>query len=160
MKYLGTLIAVRDMEASKRFYTGLLGMKVEMDLGANVSLSGVALQTLETWAEFTGKKESDIRFGGAEFELDYEVEDLDAFLETLKSWPEVEWVHPVREFPWGQRVVRLYDPDRHIVEVGEDMRVVVKRYLKSGLTVEETVQRSMFPVPFVEMCKAELEGEG
>ena len=36
----------------------------------------------------------------------------------------IEYVHPVKEHGWGQRVVRFYDPDKHIIEVGENMKVV------------------------------------
>ena len=50
MKYTGTLIAVKDMEKSKRFYHDVLGMEVAADFGANVTLTGgLVLQTLETW---------------------------------------------------------------------------------------------------------------
>ena len=28
-------------------------------------------------------------------------------------------VHPIRMEPWGQRVFRIFDPDKHVVELGE-----------------------------------------
>ena len=47
MKYAGTLIAVKDMEISKRFYHDVLGLNVAADFGANVMLDGgIFLQTL------------------------------------------------------------------------------------------------------------------
>ena len=49
-----------------------------------------------------------------------------------------EYVHPIMEHSWGQRVVRFYDPDKHIIEVGESMKVVCKRFLDSGMTVSYT----------------------
>ena len=50
MKYTGTLIAVKDIEESKQFYHGVLGLEVVADFGANVTLTGgLVLQTLETW---------------------------------------------------------------------------------------------------------------
>ena len=53
MKYTGTLIAVKDMEKSKRFYHDVLGMEVAANFGANVTLTGgLVLQTLETWQSF------------------------------------------------------------------------------------------------------------
>ena len=53
MKYLGTLIAVGDMEKSKRFYHDVFGLNVVADFGANVTLEGgIFLQTLETWKDF------------------------------------------------------------------------------------------------------------
>lgn len=38
---------------------------------------------------------------------------------------------------WGQRVIRFYDLDGHIIEVGESMKMVIKRFLASGMTMEE-----------------------
>jgi len=50
MKYAGTLIAVKDMEISKRFYHDVLGLDVAADFGANVMLDGgIFLQTLDSW---------------------------------------------------------------------------------------------------------------
>ena len=37
MKFCGPMLCVRDMEASKRFYTGLLGQKLVLDYGENVT---------------------------------------------------------------------------------------------------------------------------
>ncbi len=36
------------------------------------------------------------------------------------------------------------------------MKVVIKRFLFSGVSVEETVEKSMFPRERVEMCTQEL----
>ena len=40
MKYVCTLIAVKDIELSKKFYHDILGQDVIVDLGANVTLTG------------------------------------------------------------------------------------------------------------------------
>ena len=160
MQYMCALIAVKDIEASKRFYTGLLGRKIVGDLGANVVLEGgIALQTLGTWAEFISRPKEDIKFGGKQSELVFEEEDFDGFLQTLAGWPEVEKLHDVREYAWGQRVVRVLDPDGHVVEIGENMKVVVKRFFLQGMGLEEVSRRTMMP-EFAEMCQKELQQEG
>ena len=52
MKYMSTLISVKDMENSKKFYHDVLGLNVVADFGANVTLDGgVVLQTLKGDAE-------------------------------------------------------------------------------------------------------------
>ena len=143
LKAGGPLFAVRDMKASLRFYQDVLGLAVVQDFGANVVLTGgLSLQTLETWASFLGKVPDDIRFGGNDAEMYYVAEDFDAFLTDLKGHPEVELVHPTVEHRWGQRAVRLYDPDRHIIEVAESLSKVAKRFRDSGLN-EEGVARRM-----------------
>ena len=56
------------------------------------------------------------------------------------------------EHRWGQRVVRFYDPDKHIIEVGEKLDAVVQRFIDSGLSAEETAVRMDIPVDFVLSC--------
>ncbi|MEM1484494.1 VOC family protein [Oscillospiraceae bacterium PP1C4] len=155
MKYQSTLIAVRDMECSKQFYCELLGLKVTDDFGANVTLSGyISLQTLDTWQSFLHKQTSEIILGNNAGELYFEEDDMDGFLEKLAAMPDIEYVHPPMEHSWGQRVVRFYDPDRHIIEVGENIVIVVHRFLESGLTVEETAARMDVPQEYVRRCLA------
>ena len=52
----------------------------------------------------------------------------------------------------GQRDIRIYDLDKHIIEIGESMITVIKRFLKQGLTIEETVKISQHPIEFVKKC--------
>jgi hypothetical protein len=40
----------------------------------------------------------------------------------------------------------------HIIEIGESMVSVVKRFLNQGLSVEETAQRTQHPIEFVKQC--------
>jgi hypothetical protein len=47
----------------------------------------------------------------------------------------------VKEATWGQRFIRFYDLDEHIIEVGENLKMVVKRFLDSGMTMEEISKR-------------------
>lgn len=118
MKYNAFMLVVSDMEKSRAFYEKLLRLKVAMDLGVNVSYDcGVALQTKETWLEFIDKPENAVCFGGNDKELYFEEDDLDGFLKVLESWGAT-LVRPMFTQAWGQRVIRFYDPDHHIIEVG------------------------------------------
>ncbi len=54
--------------------------------------------------------------------------------------------------------MRFYDPDKHIIEVGESMAVVAKRFLDQGLSVEETAKIIQHPVEFVKMVQAKTKG--
>ena len=53
----------------------------------------------------------------------FEEDDFDKFADKLKEC-DIEYVHPIIEHSWGQRDVRFYDPDKHIIEVGENMKIV------------------------------------
>ncbi len=150
MKLKNALLVVADMEKSVEFYKKVLGLHVIMDFGANKTLTGgLCLQTLETWKCFIGT--DNISFGTNNTEVYFEEDDFDKFAEKLKEL-EIEYVHPIKEHAWGQRVVRFYDPDKHIIEVGESMRVVCKRFLDSGMTPEQVAERMDVPIKFVNAC--------
>lgn len=150
MKFKNPMLTVTDMEKSVEFYKKVLGLHVIMDFGANKTLTGgLSLQTLETYEEFIGT--SDISFGGNNFEIYFEEDDFDMFVNKLKEC-DIEYVHPVTEHSWGQRVVRFYDPDRHIIEVGENMKTVCRRFLDSGMTPEQVAERMDVPIKFVNAC--------
>ena len=138
MKLKNPMLVVTDIDRSVEFYKKVFGLHIIMDFGANKTLTGgLALQTAETYKEFIGA--SDISFGGNNFELYFEEYDI-------------EYVHPIMEHSWGQRVVRFYDPDKHIIEVGESMKVVCKRFLDSGMTPEQVAKRMDVPMKFVNAC--------
>ena len=153
MKYTSTLISVRDMDKAKRFYKDLLGLDVILDFGANVTLTGgIALQTLDTWKEFIHKPVEDIVFGSNAYEIYFEEDDMDSFAEKLNNFKDIEYIHPLFEHSWGQRVVRFYDLDKHIIEVGENMVIVVKRFINSGLSIEKTAARMSVPIEYIKEC--------
>ncbi|MGN0963045.1 MAG: VOC family protein [Clostridia bacterium] len=147
MKYTGTLIAVTDMGKSKAFYRDVLGLAVTADFGANVTLAGVVvLQTMETWKELIQSNE--ITLDNRASELYFEETDMDAFLSHLQNCG-VSYVHPPLEHSWGQRAIRFYDPDRHIIEVGEDITMVVKRFAAQNMTAAQIAERMDVPEDFV-----------
>jgi len=141
MKYMGTLIVVKNIEQSKKFYHDLLEQEVIEDFGANVVLTGgFSLQTTESWQSFIHGQADEIAYGNNDAELYFEEDHLDSFIERLLDY-KVEFVHPLQEHSWGQRGIRFYDLDKHIIEVGENMAIVVKRFIDSGLTIEQTAAR-------------------
>jgi len=82
MKFISSLIAVTDMERSKAFYKDYLGLEVEVDFGANVTLTGgLSLQTLDSWHGFIGGL--DVAFKGNDAELYFEAENFDDFIKGL-----------------------------------------------------------------------------
>lgn len=150
MKLKNPMLVVADIGKSVEFYEKVLGLHVIMDFGANKTLTGgLALQTAETYRDFV--REKNISFGGNDFEIYFEEDDFDVFADKLKQW-DLEYVHPVIEHSWGQRVVRFYDPDKHIIEVGENIKVVCKRFLNRGMTPEQVAERMDVPMKFVKAC--------
>ena len=52
-------------------------------------------------------------------ELYFEEPDLESFVKRLEeSEFDIEYVNELMEHRWGQKVVRFYDPDGNLIEVG------------------------------------------
>ena len=142
MKHKGTLIAVKDIEKSKAFYKSVLDLDVVMDAGANVQLTGgIFLQTVDTWVHFVRKSDSEIVFSNNAMELYFETDNIDGFIEKLNARADIAYIHPLMEHSWGQRAIRFYDLDNHIIEVAENIVMVIKKFIDSGLTLEQTAMR-------------------
>ena len=142
------LLAVTDMKKAVAFYEEVIGDRVVMNFGENVQFSGgFALQEMKKWKEMIHTDR--VRRKSNDAELYFEEKDFDDFLTYLNEFPEIEYVHPVEEAPWGQRIVRFYDPDFHIIEVGEPMDAVIKRLFESGMTVEQVSEKSQYPIEYV-----------
>lgn len=152
MEFHLALLAVKDVERSKLFYKELFDQEVVVDFGKNVTFSGgFAIQ--EDFGWLTDLPESSIVQKSNNMELYFEVDDFDNFITKLNTFQEIEYVHPPKTHDWKQRVVRIYDPDYHIMEIGESMAIIAKRYLAEGHTVEETAAIIQHPIEFVQMCQ-------
>ena len=149
MKYIGTVLAVDDIKLSRKFYEEIFGLEVCQDYGINISFTcGLSLQESFDWLVDIPKEK--ILKQTNNMELYFETEDLDAFVEILQKRSDIDIVNEVKEYPWGQRVIRLYDLDKHIIEVGENMLLVIQRFLDSGLTKEQTAERMNLPLEELE----------
>ncbi len=112
------------------------------------------MQTIDTWKDFIHKRSNEVVFQNNAVELYFEEDDIDTFVSKLSTFEDLEYIHPLFEHPWGQHVVRFYDPDKHIIEVGENMVMVVRKFIGSGLSVQETAVRMDVPVDYVQSCLA------
>ena len=136
MKYNCTVISVADINAARKFYEDLFGLEVFQDYGRNIAFTcGLALQQDFDWLVHLPKER--ILRKSNNVELCFEEQDFDSFLHKLKKYPNIECLGEVIEHSWGQRVIRFYDLDGHIIEVGENMKMVIKRFLASGMTIDE-----------------------
>lgn len=144
MKYSGMCIAVKDVNRARKFYEELFGLKVIQDYGINVSFGGFALQQEFDWL-VNVPKESVLEKSN-NMELYFEDDEFDTFIENLKLRNDIEYLGDVKEAPWGQKSIKFYDLDGHIIEVGEPLINVVKRFLDSGMSIEETSDRMSVPV--------------
>ena len=120
MRLKNVLIVVKDIEKSKAFYRDLFGLDVILDNDGNVILTeGLVLQDEAVWKAFI-KKEIVPQNNGSE--LYFEEKDIEEFAKKLEAYPiPIQYVNPLMEHSWGQKVIRFYDPDGNLIEVGTPM---------------------------------------
>jgi len=117
MKLKNILIVVKDIEKSRRFYHDLFGIDLVLDNDGNMILTeGLVLQDEKIWKTFLGK---DIVSKSNSCELYFEEQDIELFIEKLeRMYPNIEYVNRLMTHSWGQRVIRFYDLDGNLIEVG------------------------------------------
>lgn len=120
MKLKNILIVVKDIEKSRQFYHDLFGLDMILDSDGNMILTeGLVLQDEKIWRKFLGR---DIVPESNACELYFEEQDIEAFIEKLeKIYPEVRYVNRLTAHSWGQKVIRFYDLDGNLIEVGTPM---------------------------------------
>ncbi len=144
------VLLVADVEKSKRFYSVVLGQRIVFDFGRNVVFEGgLAIWDRDYALDLIFREQRDafqVRTDSAEFY--FETRDLEKLFERL-SKEEVEFIHSIREEPWGQRVFRVFDFDGHILEFAESMESVVSRLGRQGFGVDEIARKSKMPEDFI-----------
>ena len=117
MKLKNFLIVVKDIERARRFYHDLFGLEVLTDNDGNMILTdGLVLQEEKYWSAFLGRE---VIPENNACELYFEEADIEAFAEKLEGlYPEIRYVNRLMTHSWGQRVIRFYDPDGNLIEVG------------------------------------------
>lgn len=150
LKYQGVLIVVNDMAVSRRFYEECLGQKVLFDFGVDVAFEGgLTIHQKDHFQELLGGERFAVVIKSHAGELYFESAEIETFEQRLKE-TGVEFIHPIREQPWAQRVMRIYDPDGHVIEIGESMEAAVLRLYQQGSSLESICQRTGMPRSFVE----------
>ena len=120
MKLKNILIVVKDIEASKKFYHDLFDIDMVLDNDGNMILTeGLVLQDEKIWKSFLDR---DIVPKSNSCELYFEEQDIESFIEKLERlYPGIEYVNRLMTHSWGQRVIRFYDLDGNLIEVGTPM---------------------------------------
>lgn len=120
MRLKNILIVVKDIEKSRKFYHDLFGLNTILDNDGNMILTeGLVLQEEAIWKQFLDKE---VIWKNHSSELYFEEKEIEAFVEKLeKLYPEIQYVNRLMEHSWGQKVIRFYDLDGNLIEVGTPM---------------------------------------
>lgn len=147
MKLHSIVLFVKNIEKSKEFYTKILNQSIVHDFGNNVILSGgISIWQIQQSHIISQKLETSSNSN--RFELYFEAENIDEINLKLEQ-NSVTLLHPIHTEPWGQRTIRFFDPDSHLIEIGEPLEVFVMNMSKQGLSPEQISTQSGIPIETV-----------
>ena len=117
MKLKNVMIVVKDIERSRKFYHDLFGLDLLLDNDGNMILTeGLVLQEAKVWSRFL---EREVIPESNSCELYFEEPEIENFVVKLEEYyPDVKYVNKLMTHSWGQKVIRFYDPDGNLIEVG------------------------------------------
>lgn len=145
------VLFVKDAPKSREFYVQVLGMTEIMNNG---DLNFAFKEGFAIWQimpqnkipEILGMDRITDSSLPSRFELGFETGSIDEVYDALKK-AGVKFLHEMNTELWGQKTIRFYDPDNHLIEVGEAMPVFIRRvWEEEGKDWEATSKRTYMPV--------------
>lgn len=120
MRLRNVLIVVKDIEKARQYYHDLFGLDMILDNDGNMILTeGLVLQEEKYWKQFLQRE---LVPKNNYCELYFEEKNIEEFVEKLERlYPNTEYVNRLMSHSWGQKVVRFYDLDGNLIEVGTPM---------------------------------------
>lgn len=153
VKFIAPLFVVEDIEKSRRFYEDILGQQVKYDFGEDIQFEGgFSIHQRKHFQTLLGEESRfPIKLKSNSSELYFDADDLDSLQDQLNE-AGVEIIQDVHEESWGQMTMRFYDPDGHIIEIGEPFDRTIPRLYSRGLTVNEICQKTGMSLDYVEQA--------
>ncbi len=150
LQFHSSVIICQDFDKMKDFYLNILQQEVEVDFGNCIGLKcKISLWQLKDnypIAEKLGRTFS--TQGNKNLEICFETDDFETIVNHLKHY-DINYLHKEEEETWGQRTLRLFDPENNLIEIGETVPCFVKRFYQQGLSIEEVSQRTAVPLEMV-----------
>jgi catechol 2,3-dioxygenase-like lactoylglutathione lyase family enzyme len=141
LNFHSTVLFVKDIEKSKHFYCNILSQEIDSDFGNNISFkTGLSLWQIPERHilndNFYNKYNSN-----KSLEIYFETETIDEIVEFINS-KNIKKHHELIEESWGQKTIRIYDPDNNLIEIGEKLKSFIKRMYRDGLSIEQINRKS------------------
>lgn len=135
MKYICSLIVVSDIKRSRYLYETILEQKVKDDFGENVSFhGGFAIHEKTHFQKLLNNNLVISKSNSSE--LYFEEEKIEKIVAKIKK-ENLEFVHEIIEQPWKQKVVRFYDYDKNLIEIGEPLEYTAYRLYQQDYAIDE-----------------------
>ena len=151
MRFKGPAAYITDLDRSRAFYEGMLGLTVLRVMSRGETPIAVAYtEGLSIWlasdayASLFGDASlapHDLR--GSNWENTFETDAYEELYRQLRT-AGAAFLYEPRTLPWGQRGFRVYDPDGHILDISETMSACMRRQAADGKTLEQISATSGF----------------
>lgn len=140
----GTVLFVSDITKSKLFYEKVLNQQILYDLEGTVQFeSGISIWQLQNEHILKETLKNDLKTN--RFELYFETENIEEIEKNLRNH-KVEFLHATLTELWGQKTLRFFDPDYHLIEIGESMHTFINRLHNEGDNLDQIHKRTMYPL--------------
>jgi lactoylglutathione lyase len=121
MKLCWVTINVKDMDASLKFYTEIVGLTVDRMMKPNPKMQIAFLGSGETKVELICDPKPEALSYGKDISIGFEVASLDEMMETLKAKGVKIESGPFQPNPRGARFAFTRDPDGMRVQFVENI---------------------------------------
>jgi len=119
--FYNTIVFVKDIARSKKFYTEVIGLKVLEDYQTIIFFENhFTIHNGNNLLKTIFKRSPLLNFtkGKKNIEIYFETDNIEeSYNKIIEN--RIKVIHPIEEQAWGQKVFRFYDPDNHLVEIGE-----------------------------------------
>jgi catechol 2,3-dioxygenase-like lactoylglutathione lyase family enzyme len=119
--FYNTIVFVKDINKSKKFYTEVIGLKIVNDYQTIVFFENhFTIHNGNNLLKTVFKRSPlhNFKKGKKNIELYFETDNIEKAYKTIID-NKVKVIHAIEKQAWGQKVFRFYDPDNHLVEIGE-----------------------------------------
>lgn len=148
IKFQSPVLFVEDIDRAKDFYTRVLKGSIEHDFGKNITFFG-GLSIWELNDKHVIKQNLNTTDPSNRFEMYFETEDINQTFDSLKK-AQVVFLHELHTEAWGQITCRFFDPDHHLIEVGESMPTFIKRIYGETGSLEKTTEITGVPTDTIQ----------
>jgi len=120
LTHIDTILMVENIATSKKFYHDTLGLEILEDWQTMLIFKNRLALHQASELQPTQETQKFIQPGACghgNVVIYLQSDDLEGCFQQLQA-AGVEIIHGIISLPW-ERLFRIYDPDRHVIEIGE-----------------------------------------
>lgn len=119
IRYRNSIALVRDIAVSKQFYQDMIGLNILQDYETFILFQdNFAIHKADLFYHYIDKPYHGEKMGRDNVDFYFTTSDLPGYCKKLKE-AQVVFIHDIIQCEWGEKVFRIYDPDGHILEIGD-----------------------------------------